>query len=50
MGTLRQACPFSVVAIRLEKYVSIKRTAERAVGDDRIPLDPGRGPPLVFTG
>ena len=29
-------------AIGLEKYVSIKRTAERAVGIDRIPLDPGR--------
>ena len=28
------------VAIGLEKYVSIKRTAERAVGVDRIPLDP----------
>ena len=30
------------VGIGLEKYVSIKRTAERALGVDRIPLDPGR--------
>ena len=30
------------VRIGLEKYVSIKRTAERALGVDRIPLDPGR--------
>ena len=30
------------VAIGLEKYVSIKRTAERAVGVDRIPFDPGQ--------